>query len=78
MTISVIISIGQDVIQVYNDKNVKLLCKDLVDISLKRHHLILKVAVLSPERNLLLVSFADSHLIVGTGKVKLYKWFNFS
>ena len=35
MTISVIISVGKDVIWVYNDENVKLLRKDLIDIFLK-------------------------------------------
>ena len=82
MTISVIISVDGDVVQIHNDENVKLLSKDLVDKSLEacrcvcepeRHHLILKVAVLSPERGLLLISFADSHLMVCTSKVKLGK-----
>ena len=35
VTISIIISIDQDIIQVNNNKDVKLLRKDLVDISLK-------------------------------------------
>ena len=35
VTISIIISVDQDVIQIYNNENVKLLCKDFVDISLE-------------------------------------------
>ena len=34
-TISVMISVNQDVIQVHNDEDVMLFCKDLIDISLE-------------------------------------------
>ena len=87
MTISVIISVDQDVIQVHNDKNVKLLHKDFVDLSLEacwcvrvteRHHLILKVTVSSPERGFSLVPFADSHLVVCSGEVELCESFSSS
>ncbi len=52
--------------------------KDLVDIALKiggcirktkRHYLVLEVAVSSTEGLLLLVTFSDSHLIIGTSKI---------
>ena len=35
VTISVIISVDQNVIQIYNDEDVKFLNKDLVDVSLE-------------------------------------------
>ena len=82
MTISIIFSINQDVIQVYNNKDIKLLRKELVDISLEacwyvcsfeRYHLVLEVTVLSSKRGLPLVSFANSHLVIGRGEVKLSK-----
>ena len=87
MTISVIINVDQDVIQVNNDKDVKLLQIDFVDVSLKacwyvcwtrRHHLILKVTVSNLERGFPLVPFADSHLMVGTDEVKLSELFSSS
>ena len=82
MTISIIISVNEDVVQIHDDEDVKLLCKDLVDKPLeacrcvrqpKGHHLIFEVTVSSSERGLPLVPFADSHSMVCTGKVELGK-----
>ena len=82
VTIAVIISVNEDVIPIHNDEDVELLSKDLVDIFLEacwcvrqieRHHLILIVAISSPERGLPLVPLADSHSMVGTGEVN---WVN--
>ena len=82
VTISVIISVDEDVVQIHDDEDVKLLSKDFVDVSLeacwcvcqpKRHHLVLDVAVSSPERGFPLVLFPDSHLMVCTGKIELGK-----
>ena len=87
MTIPVIISVNEDDIQIHNDENVKLLSKNLVDVFLeacwcvrqtKRHHLILKVVISSPERGIPLVPLADSYLMVGTGEVKLSELFGSS
>ena len=84
MFISVIISIDKDIVQIYNDEDVKFFSKDLIDISLeagwrvgftKRHYLVLKVTVSSPECGFPLVLFADSHLIVDTGEVELSESF---
>ena len=82
VTISIIISVNDDVVQIYDNEYVKLLCKDLIDKLLdacrcvrqpKRYHLIFQMTVSSSKRGLPLVSFADSHLIVCTGKVELGK-----
>ena len=35
VTLSLIFSIDKDVIQIYNDKNIKLFCQDLIDITLE-------------------------------------------
>ena len=35
MTISIIINVDEDVIQIYNDKYIKLLSNDLVNVSLE-------------------------------------------
>ena len=87
VTIPIIISVNEDVIQIYDDKDVELLSKDLVDVFLEacwcvcqteRHHLVLKVAVSSPERGLLLVPLADSHSMVGTSEVELGESFSSS
>ena len=87
MTISVIISVDQNVIQIYNDKNVKFLGKNLDDISLeaywyvcqtKKHHLILKVTLLGPECGFPLVFFADFHSMVGTSELELSQLFSSS
>ena len=84
VTIPVIISVNEDVIQIHDNEDVELLSKDLVDIFLEacwcvcqteRHHLVLKVAVSSPKRGLPLVPFADSHSMVGTGEVELCESF---
>ena len=80
MAISVIISINEDIVQIHNNEDVKFLSKDLVDVFLeacwcicliKKHHLVLKVAISSFKRCFLLVSFANFYLMICTGKVKL-------
>ena len=37
MGISIIISIDENIVQIYNDKNVKLLGKNLIDVSLETY-----------------------------------------
>ncbi len=72
--------IDEDVIEVYYHENVKLLCQDLVDITLegswyigqsKRHHLILKMAIAGPKDCLLFVAFFDLYPMVDIGQIKL-------
>ena len=66
----------------YNDKDIKLFDKDLIDISLKacrcicqfkKHHLVLEMVILSPKHFFPFVSLADSHPMIYTGKIKLGK-----
>ena len=83
MAICIIISVDEDIVQIQNNKDIKLFSKDFINIFLEacwhvcqseRHYLVLKVAVSSPERGFLFVSFADSHSIVYTGKIELGKF----
>ena len=82
MTISIIISVNKDVVQIHNDEDVELFYKNLIDKPLEacssgcqpeRHHLIFEVTVSSFKRGLPLVPFVDSHLMICTGKVELDK-----
>ena len=82
MTISIIISVNENAIQIHDDEDVKLFYKDVVDKPLEAcrcvcqsegHHLIFEVTILSFERGLPLVPFADSYPMVCTGKFELGK-----
>lgn len=82
MTISVIISIDKNIIQIYNTKNIKLLSKYLVNISLKacryiyqskKYYLVLEMAISSLKYYLLFIIFANSYLMIFISKVKLDK-----
>ena len=87
MAIYVIINVDENVIQIFNNKNVELFRKDLIHIFLeacwcvyqpKKHYLVLKVAVSSLEYGFSLNFFADSYSIVCTGKVELGEPLSFS
>lgn len=82
MTISIIISVDEDIVRIYNDENVELFGKDLVNISLeacwyicqpKWHHLVLVVVISSLKRRFLFVPLTDFHLMICTDKVDLNK-----
>lgn len=68
-----IFNINQYIIRVHNDKNVKFLSRDLVDIVLKagidmkkieKYNLVLKIAVSHLESYFPLVILLNSHLII--------------
>ena len=82
MACSFIFGIDENIIQIYNDKDIKFFHKNFIDVALeciwsigqsKRHYLILEVTVSSPESSLLLIFFANSHPMIGTGEVELGK-----
>ena len=82
MVFSLVLSIDEDIIQIHNDENMELFCKDLIDIALeycwsvgqsKRHYLTLEVTVSGPKSSFLLISFTNSHLVVNIGEVELGK-----
>ncbi len=76
MLFALALNVNEDVIEVHYDKNVELLCQDLIDITLecgqyigqsKGHHLILKIAIVCHESCLLFVAFPDPHSMVSIG-----------
>lgn len=80
MAISFFISIDKNIVQIHNDKIIELHGKNLINVFLeacrcihqsKKYHLVLKVAKPSLESRFLFFSFANSHPIVCTGKIKL-------
>ena len=79
---SFVFGVDKVIIQIHNDKDIKFFCKDLIDIALKccrnigkskKYYLIFKITVSSLESSFLLISFVNSHLVIGTSKVKLDK-----
>ncbi len=75
-----VLCVDEDVIEVHYDKNVKLLCQDLVDVTLKRsrrvdqskrHDLIFEVTIAGPEGRFPFIAFPDPHLMVGIGQIEL-------
>lgn len=82
MAISFNICIDKNIIQIYNDKDIKFFNKNFVDLSLKvcqyiyqskKYYPILKVAIPNLKNCLQYVFFANSHLVVCTSKVELDK-----
>lgn len=73
MFFSLAFSIDENVIEVYNNKNVKFFYQNLVDVALKRgwfvgqskkHHLVLKVVIMNLKSCLLFIAFSDSHPMI--------------
>ena len=84
MSLAWVFGVDEDVIEVNNDKNIKFLDQDLVNIALeagrcvrqpKNHYVILKMAVSSPESRLPFIAFFYPHLMVSTCEVKLDELF---
>ncbi len=80
MLFAFVLGVDEDVIEVYYDKNVKLLYQDLVDVALeccwcigqsKMHHLVLEMAIAGPEGCLPFVSFPNLHSIVDISQIEL-------
>ena len=80
MALAFIFGVNKDVIQINNDEDIEFLGQDLIDVALeagrsirqsKRHHLVLKVAVLSLESCFLFIAFSYLHSVVGVGQVQL-------
>ena len=82
MAFALIFGVDKDIIQIHNDKKIEFFREDLIDVALeyyrsvsqsKKHYLIFKVAVFGLKSSFLLISFASSHPVIGTGEVKLGK-----
>ena len=71
-----VFSIDENTIKVYNNKNIKFFCQNLVDIALKhdwyvgqtkKHYLILKITIMGHESYLLFITFSNSYPIINIG-----------
>ncbi len=78
MWLAGVFSIDQDIIQLHHNKEIKLFSKILVDVALKTggcvgksegHYLVLEVAVSGVKGRLPLVTFSNSHLMIGTSEI---------
>lgn len=80
MAISFILGIDKNVVQVYNNKDIKLFLQNLINIALeyswyisqaKKHYIIPNIDIASLENRFAFITFSDPHLIVSIGKVEL-------
>ncbi len=67
------LDIDKNIIQVNDNKNVKLLCQDLNDIALKRdwyihqakkYYIVLEIGIIGPESQFLFIAFLDFYLLI--------------
>ncbi len=74
----------QDIIQIHHNEDIKLFSEDFIDVVLETggcvgksegHYLVLEVAVSGAEGRFLLVTFSDSHPMIGTSEIQLGKPF---
>ena len=82
VTLTSIFGINQDVIEVYNNKNIKFFRQDFVNIALeagggvkrtKRHNLVLEIVVPYLKNCFPLVTLLDTHLMICVYSVQLSK-----
>ena len=82
MVFFLVFGIDKYIIQIYNDKNIKLFYKNLNNIVLKsyqsvsqskKYYLILEIIVSGPESYFLLILFANSYPVISINEVKLDK-----
>ena len=73
-----LLSINKDFVQTYNNKNVKLFSKNLIDVTLKtgcsikeskKHDLVFKMAILNIKSYLLFIIFSNFHPLLDIGQV---------
>ncbi len=74
-----IFNINKNIVQVYDNEDIKFFCQNLIDIALgsnwyvgqvKRYHLVLKIAIAGLEGRFLFITFSESHLIVNIDEIK--------
>ena len=79
-----VLGVDEDVIEVNNDKDIKFLGQDLVNVALeagrgigqpKRYYLVLKVALASPESRLPFIALLYPYPMVSTREVELGELF---
>ena len=79
---SLILDIDENIVQVYNNRDVKFFYQNLVNIVLKngqsigqleRHYLIFEMAITSPKNCFSFITFSDLHSMIGISEIKLDK-----
>ena len=84
MGLAWILAIDEDIISINNNKNIKLLGQDLIDITLKtgqcveepkKYYLVLKVAIFSLKDRFPFIALFYPHLMVSTCEIKLGELF---
>lgn len=82
MFISIIFSINKNIIQIYDNKNVKLFCLNLIDIALKyswcicqskKYYLVFKLTIISPKDHFLFIDYLNFHQIRSIDYINLSK-----
>ena len=85
MGLAWVFSKDKNIIQINNDKNIKLFDQNLIDVTLeagwcvrkpKKYYLVLKVAVSNPEDRLPFIALFYLYSMVSTCKVELGKLFS--
>ena len=80
MVFFLVFDIDENIIHIYNDKDIKFFRKNLINVTLKccrsvgqpkRYYIISEVNVSNLKSSLLLIFFADFYLAVGIGEVEL-------
>lgn len=80
--LTIIFDIDQDVIQIYNNENIKLFSTDLIDLTLKagwnirkseKYNLVLEMLLSSPKNGFLFIIFSNFQLMIDINKIKLCK-----
>lgn len=81
-----IFNIDENIIKIYNNKNIKFFYQNLINVALKsnqyidlykKHYLILKVAITGPKYRLLFIAFSDLPLIISISLIKRDKILRF-
>ena len=84
MSLAWVLFIDEDIIEINNDKNIKFLGQDLVNIALeaswcvrqpKKHYLILEMAVSSPKSRFLFIALFYPYSMVSACEIELGELF---
>ena len=82
MSLTCVLCIDEDVVQVDNDEDIQLVGHKFVDITLeagryieetKKHNLVLEMTVSSSKSCFLFITFLDFYLMIGTDEIQLGK-----
>lgn len=84
---AIIFDIDQNIVQMYNGKNVKLFYMNLIDIILeigwyvgksKKYDLILELVIPDLKNGFLFITFSNSHQMVGNNQIQLVEIYDYT